>query len=67
MKPRYEYKFIRLGEGWFRLKKAAREQYKDVVREHAKDGWRLVQLFAPSLGWYGESTYIDVVLERETK
>jgi hypothetical protein len=43
----YEYKFVRLGEywgsAWFRVRDKAQETYAEVVHEHARNGWRLVQ------------------------
>ncbi len=69
MKPRtdirYEYKFIRLGEGWTKAKTEAREGYQQAIHEHARDGWRLVQIFAPGIGAYGAATYYELILERE--
>ena len=47
MRPRYEYKFVRLGEGWFSVRNAAKQEYQQVVHEQAEEGWRLVQVFAP--------------------
>ena len=64
-KPRYQYKFVRLGEGWASVKKSAGREYQDVVHAHAMDGWRLVQVFAPSLGIYGASKYFELIFERE--
>jgi len=60
----YEYKFIRLGEGWQMVKKEARESYQSVIEEHAVDGWRLVQIFAPAIGGYGAAKYFEIILER---
>jgi len=52
MDTTYEYKFVRLGEykgsAWFGVSDKTRNAYEDVVREHARDGWRLVQIFAPA-------------------
>jgi hypothetical protein len=62
---RYEYKFVRLGEGWLAVRREGREGYREVVERHARDGWRLVQIFAPGVGGYGAAKYIEVVLERE--
>jgi hypothetical protein len=56
----------RLGEGWLSVKGRADREYQQVVQEHARDGWRLVQVFAPSLGAYGASKYFEVILEQET-
>jgi hypothetical protein len=64
MHQRYEYKFVRMGEGWMGVKKSAQREYQDIVKEHARQGWRLVQVFAPSLGGYGMSKYFELILER---
>ena len=66
MNPRYEYKFVRLGEGWVGVKKSAKEQYQEVVHEHARDGWQLVQIFAPGTGSYGVAKYFELIFERES-
>ena len=65
MKPRYDYKFVRLGEGWLSVRKAARQDYQRVIHEHAADGWRLVQVFAPPVGMYGTATFYELIFERE--
>lgn len=65
MRGQYEYKFVRLGEGWLAATKEARLTYQDVVHQHARDGWRLVQIFAPGTGGYGAAKYFEIVLERE--
>jgi len=61
---RFEYKFVRVGEGWMGVKKEAKLTYQDVVHEHARKGWRLVQIFAPGVGSYGMAKYYELVLER---
>jgi hypothetical protein len=66
----YEYKFVRLGEGRtsaaFGPQGAARRQYEEVVHEHATDGWRLVQIFAPGVAAFGAAKYYELIFERET-
>jgi hypothetical protein len=66
LKQEYEYKFVRLGEGLMSVSKEARKAYKDVIREHAVEGWRLVQIFAPPIGGAGAGTakYFEIILER---
>lgn len=64
MEQRYEYKFVRLGEGWLTVRRDAKDGYRQVVEEHARDGWRLVQIFAPGIGGYGAAKYYELVLER---
>ena len=65
MKQNYEYKFVRLGEGWLAAKREALEEYQNLIHQHAQDGWRLVQVFAPSLGRKGASKFIEDIFERE--
>lgn len=64
MGPRYEYKFVRLGEGFFGVRKAAHQEYQKVIVDHAREGWRLVQIFAPATV-NGSARYFEVILERE--
>jgi hypothetical protein len=69
MGQRYEYKFVRLGEhassALFGVSDRARNAYEDVVHEHARDGWRLVQIFAPGVAAFGAAKYYELIFERE--
>lgn len=65
MKRRYEYKFVRLGEGWTAATREARDHYQEQIHQHAQEGWRLVQIFAPGIGVYGAAKYYELILERE--
>ena len=65
MSQKYEYKFVRLGEGMMGVKKSARQQYQQVINEHAREGWRLVQIFAPAIAGYGSAKYYEIIFERE--
>jgi len=62
---RYEYKFVRLGEGFLSVRRQGKQEYRKVIADHAREGWRLVQIFAPGIGGYGAAKYYEVVLERE--
>ncbi len=64
MDKKYEYKFIRLGKGLLWVKGSAEDEYQSVIKQHAQDGWRLVQIFAPGTGFYGTSRYFEIILER---
>ncbi len=65
----YEYKFVRLGEyggsALFGVSDKARNAYEDMVHEHARDGWRLVQIFAPGVAAFGAAKYYELIFERE--
>jgi hypothetical protein len=64
----YEYKFVRLGDyrgsAWFGVSDKVRNAYEDVVHEQARDGWRLVQIFAPGVATFG-AKYYELIFERE--
>ncbi|HWD47219.1 MAG TPA: DUF4177 domain-containing protein [Actinomycetota bacterium] len=65
----FEYKFVRLGESagsaFFGVHDKARNAYEDVVREQARDGWRLMQIFAPGVAAFGAAKYYELIFERE--
>jgi uncharacterized protein DUF4177 len=65
---RYEYKFVRVGEyrgsALFGVRDSEREAYRDVVHEHARQGWRLVQIFAPGTAAFGAARYYELIFER---
>ena len=65
MDQKYEYKFVRLGKGWLGVRRSARQDYQQVVTEYAQQGWRLVQVFAPSIAAYGVAKYFELIFERE--
>jgi len=53
-----EYKFIPL-----RVSLASgniKDDYKDIIKKHAEDGWRLVQIFT---AW--NFTIAEIILERD--
>jgi hypothetical protein len=65
-----EYKFVRLGEyagsALFGVRDKDRNAYEDLVHRHARDGWRLVQIFAPGVAAFGAAKYYELIFERET-
>lgn len=65
MSHRYEYKFVRLGEGWTGVRSEAKETYQSVIHDYASHGWRLVQVFAPGTGVYGCAKFYELIFERE--
>jgi hypothetical protein len=62
---KYEYKFVRPGKGWLGVKRSATPQYQQIVTEHAQQGWRSVQIFAPSIAAYGVAKYFELIFERQ--
>lgn len=66
----YEYKFVRIGEyagsALFGVRDRDRNVYEGIVHEHARGGWRLVQIFAPGVAAFGAARYYELIFERET-
>jgi len=64
----YEYKFHRIKtDRAFLFERKPEVNYYEVIREHAKQGWRLVQIFAPTVSVIdsGTSNYFELILEKE--
>jgi hypothetical protein len=65
---RYEYRFVRIGEyggsSLFGVRDSERNKYEQVVHEHARDGWRLVQIFAPGTAAFGAARFYELIFER---
>lgn len=59
----YEYDFVNVDFSWWGQK--VKEDYHKLVEDHAKQGWRLVQIFAPSTGAGGNVSYVELIFERE--
>ena len=57
----YEYKFVRLETTfWFaRIPK----DHQQIIAEHAKNGWRLIQIFSPVNA--SRSQYFELIFEKE--
>ena len=64
MTHNFEYKFVRLGEGFLGVRKSAKSTYQDIINQHALEGWRLVQIFAPGTGVHGAAKYYEIIFER---
>ena len=69
MRHACEYKFVRIGESRtsaiFGVQDKARKAYQQVVDREARDGWRLVQIFAPGVAAFGAAKYYELIFERE--
>jgi hypothetical protein len=61
---RFEYKFVRveLKSGW--RTDTPKEDYHQIVEDHAKDGWRLFQIFAPPMSGTGWPSFLELIFER---
>lgn len=62
----YEYKFERIEAAQFTWSgfQVDEATYQRVIREHARAGWRFVQIFAPPLTGQGRAKYYELIFER---
>ena len=62
----YEYRFERVDMKF--LQATPQRDYHEIIERQARDGWRLVQIFAPSSVRSGGATgYIEIIFEREVE
>jgi hypothetical protein len=57
-----EYKFVKLEPSFFSGR--PKGDYKEIINEQAREGWRLVQIFAPPVGNAGKATYYEIIFEK---
>lgn len=64
MRQQYEYEFerVKILKGFILTRFT--DAYKPVIERRAQEGWRLVQIFAPSVGPYGSTPFAELVFER---
>ena len=64
----YEYKFVRVDlEGFLIAARRPKVDHHRIIEEHAREGWRLVQIFAPAVSVVSGGTpdYFEIIFERE--
>jgi hypothetical protein len=64
----YIYRFVKVDlDGFFILERKPKENHHQIIREHAEKGWRLVQIFAPSVSTIsgGTPNYFELIFERK--
>jgi len=64
----YEYKFVRIDVGGTFTRKPTADHHL-LIKQYAKDGWRLVQIFAPAVSASagGVPDYFELIFEKETE
>ena len=61
----YEYKFVKIEAKQRAFKDVSpAEDYREIIDDHSREGWRLVQIFAPSTRGYGWAGYFELIFER---
>ena len=59
----YDYKIIRIPISVWTGK--PKEDYLDVIREYAEEGWRFIQVFKPPS--QGATHYMEVIFEKQRR
>jgi len=61
---KYQYRFVRidLKSGW--RTDTPKDDYQKIVHDNAKEGWRLLQIFAPATAGTGWAGYFELIFER---
>jgi hypothetical protein len=60
----FEYKFVKIPLDRGFLVKKPSQDYHAIIEEHGRQGWRLVQIFAPAVAGYGDSCFYEMIFER---
>ena len=60
----YEYKFERIDAGLIGLQKAEKN-YRSIILKYSEEGWRLVQIFAPTSQGISGTKYYEMIFERK--
>ncbi|NLD47573.1 MAG: DUF4177 domain-containing protein [Clostridiaceae bacterium] len=61
----YEYKFVKVDLSKWSMTSKPKEDYHEIIHEHAREGWKLLQVFAPPIQAYGTAAFFDLIFERE--
>jgi len=59
----YEYKFVKIELSAFG--RTPKEDHQEVIKKHAKEGWRLVQIFTPATSGYGSANHYEIIFEKQ--
>ncbi|MGE7631807.1 DUF4177 domain-containing protein [Bacillus paramycoides] len=61
----FRYKFVKIELTWGFTRSKPTEDYQKIIQEHARDGWRFVQIFAPAIGSSGQPEYFELIFEKK--
>ena len=63
----FEYKFVKIE--FKKISGKPNEDYREVIKSHAEQGWRFVQIFSPDFATSGVAvgSYYELIFERPIK
>ncbi|MEK5240374.1 DUF4177 domain-containing protein [Paenibacillus sp. FSL L8-0470] len=59
----YQYKFVKVDLKGI-LQSKPEEDYHELIHEHAREGWKLFQIFAPNTYGFGTAAFLELIFER---
>lgn len=59
----YKYKYVRAKVGGF----FSESNYREIIDQHAKEGWRLVQVLPIDYNGHGRPEAFDVIFESKVQ
>ncbi len=59
----YEHKFVKIQLSSFKL--TPEEDYHKVVFDYEKEGWELIQIFAPGTKGTGFPSFFELIFKRK--
>ncbi|MEB2281099.1 DUF4177 domain-containing protein [Lysinibacillus xylanilyticus] len=59
----YEHKFVKIQLSTWKL--TPEEDYHKVVYDNEKEGWELVQIFAPGITGHGTPSFFELIFKRK--
>ena len=60
----YEYKFVMVELKTSFSGYKPKEDYHKIIEHLSKEGWRLVQIFAPTTAGFGAPSYFELIFEK---
>ncbi|PFD38172.1 hypothetical protein CN285_19035 [Bacillus cereus] len=61
----FEYEFVKIELHWGFTRVKPAEDYQEIIQEHARDGWRFVQIFTPPIGGSSHPEYLELIFEKK--
>lgn len=60
----FEYKIVKLStKNLFNFK--PEHDYRQIIKKHAAEGWRFVQIFNPGQGPHGVQPFVEIIFEKK--
>ena len=60
---KYKYEFVKIKAKF--ITRAPVVDYHKAIEDKTREGWRLVQIFAPGTALYGTLGYYELIFEKE--